>query len=87
MKKVFALLFLLASLKGSAQLLDSLQLDTIKIYESVAAANQTPDKVIKLVLEKQKLTQVPEDIRKYTNLQWLDLSKNRLKTIPNWIGE
>jgi Leucine-rich repeat (LRR) protein len=88
MKKVLFFILLLAAVKpGSAQLLDSIAFDTVKVYESIAEANKQPDKVIKLVLHKDKLTAFPEDIRKYTNLQYLDLSKNRLKKVPAWIGE
>lgn len=70
-----------------AQLHDSLSLDSITAYKSIAEANKEPEKVIKLVIHHQKFPAIPEDIRKYTNLQYLDLSKNHIKIVPSWIGE
>jgi len=87
MKRVVLLAFLFAFKLGSSQMLDSLSLDTMKGYTSLDEAKLNPDKVLKLVLIKKKLTEVPEEIRQFKNLQCLDLSKNKLKKLPAWIGE
>ncbi|HWY98626.1 MAG TPA: hypothetical protein VNY36_06050 [Bacteroidia bacterium] len=87
MKRVVLLILLLAFKLGSAQVLDSLSLDTMKGYTSIGDAKVEPDKVIKLVLSKHKLTEVPEEIRQFKNIQCLDLSKNKIKKLPLWIGE
>lgn len=87
MKRALPLVFLFLFKLSNAQLLDSLTLDTMHAYFTLAQAKQNPDKVVKLVLTKQKLTEFPEDIRQFKNLQYLDLSKNKIKKLPDWIGE
>src|SRR5580700_4817091 len=88
MKKFLVIIILFAARLGNAQLLDSLSLDTIRGFQSIAEANKAPDKVIKLVIHHTKFAGVvPEDIKNYTNLQYLDLSKNHLKSLPSWIGD
>ena len=85
-KRLILLVLVLLFKVGSAQMLDSLSLDTMKGYTSIDEAKLNPDKVIKLVLIKKKLTDVPEEIRQFKNLQYLDLSKNKLKKLPPWIS-
>lgn len=87
MKKVFVLILLLAVKFCNAQLLDSLSLDTMRGFTSIAEAKANPDMVVKLVIHHQKFPTFPEEIRKFTNLQYLDLSKNHIKVVPEWIGE
>jgi Leucine-rich repeat (LRR) protein len=87
MKRVVLLILLFAFKQGTTQALDSLSLDTMKGFTSIGDAKINPDKVIKLVLSKHKLTEVPEEIRQFKNIQCLDLSKNKIKKLPPWIGE
>jgi len=87
MKRVVFIILLLGFKLGNAQLLDSAQLDTVKPYLTIERAKANPDKVIKLVLTKKKLTEVPPEIRQFKNLQYLDLSRNKIKRLPDWIGE
>jgi len=87
MRMLVLFLLLFCFKLGSAQMLDSLSLDTMKGYTSIDDAKLNPDKVVKLVLIKKKLTDVPEEIRQFKNLQCLDLSRNKLKKLPAWIGE
>lgn len=82
----FILLMVLGCVwQGRAQLLDSLTLDTMTAFTSLEEALKQPDKVIKLVLRKEKLSVFPQEILSFKNLQYLDLSKNRLKEIPEEI--
>lgn len=88
MKRLVLLILILTfKLSNSQVLLDSLSLDTMRGYTSLDEATANPDKVVKLVLYKKKLTIFPEDIKKFKNLQWLDLSKNKISKVPDWISE
>ncbi|MCU0433096.1 MAG: leucine-rich repeat domain-containing protein [Bacteroidia bacterium] len=93
MKKLIfnILLALLLPLAAGAQqtapaLLDSLTLDTMPAFTSLAEALKQPDKVVKLVLRKQKLDSFPQAIFQFKNLQYLDLSRNNIHEIPDSIG-
>jgi Leucine-rich repeat (LRR) protein len=88
MKYAFLLcsIFLITTV-AKAQLLDSLSLDTLSPFTAIAGASKNPDAVIKLTLKKQKLKSFPEEIRMFKNLQYIDLSHNRIQRIPDWIGE
>ncbi len=76
-----------AGFSQSIPLLDSLSLDTARIYTDLAQALKEPDNVIRLSLRKQKLKEMPLEILKFRNLQYLDLSKNNIKELPAEIGE
>ncbi len=80
-------LFLILNSNCAAQLLDSVSLDTMKGFQSLAEADSHPQQVLKLVIHHQKYHAIPDEIRKYTNIQYLDLSKDHLKSVPTWIGE
>lgn len=43
-----------------------------------------PDSVYRLDLSKQKLTQVPKEIQNFKNLRELNLSKNKLESLPGF---
>ena len=63
MMRTLVLFLLLFSFKlGSAQMLDSLSLDTMKGYTSIDEAKLNPDKVVKLVLIKKKLTEAGAEV-------------------------
>jgi Leucine-rich repeat (LRR) protein len=72
--------------KAQEQLLDSLALEQADEFTSIDSAMKYPDKVVKLILRKKKLTSVPKEIFSFPNLQYLDMSKNRLKELPAEIG-
>ena len=73
--------------KAQNQLLDSLTLDTVTAFTSIDEALKNPEQVIKLVLRKKRLKKFPLEIFKFTNLQYLDLSKNDIEDIPAEIGQ
>lgn len=66
-------------------LLDSVTLDTMIGFTSLQEALKQPEKVVKLVLRKQKINQFPPEIWQFPNLQYLDLSKNEIQEIPDSI--
>jgi Leucine-rich repeat (LRR) protein len=86
LKKLIGILLFLSFVSAKAQLLDSLSLDTLTPYTSIAEAMKEPDKVVKLVLRKQKLREVPKEVFLFKNLQYLDLAKNNIKLMPDSMG-
>ncbi|HET6990070.1 MAG TPA: leucine-rich repeat domain-containing protein, partial [Bacteroidia bacterium] len=68
-------------------LLDSITLDTMKAYTDLASAMKEPEKVVKLVLRKQKYKEFPKEIWNFPNLQYLDLSKNQITEFPDSLGK
>lgn len=85
--KIYSFIFFLCILLKpvSAQLLDSLQLDTLTAYTSLEAALKEPDKVVKLVLRRAHLKAFPNAIFQFKNLQYLDISKNKITELPDSI--
>ena len=88
-KNIFFFLFFCAiSISASGQsLLDSLTLSQQKVFKDLSYALAHPDSAFALDLSKKKLKEVPIDLKKLPNLQWLKLEKNNLKEIPAWIGD
>lgn len=88
MRKVAVLIFVVcfASMQAQTALLDSLTLDTTTAYTDLSKALKNPEKVVKLVLKRKKFKSFPEEIFQFTNLQYLDISKNAITTIPGKIG-
>ena len=68
---------------SQAQLLDSMALANLPQMITLEEANQNPDAVVKLVLRKQKLKEFAKEIFTFKNLQYLDLSKNNFKYLPD----
>ncbi|MCF8463548.1 MAG: leucine-rich repeat domain-containing protein [Flavobacteriales bacterium] len=88
MRFVFGVIFMLISSVSYAQnwTLDALE-NQIYQYTSLEEALAAPrDSVYSLKL-KNRLREVPPEVfTAFPNLQWLDLSKNRLVDIPSNIG-
>ena len=76
------ILLLTLSTSVSAQLITMAELDTLPAYSLEQALNQDPLTVFKLDLRKLKLTEVPEEIYQFKNLQVLILSKNKISEFP-----
>jgi CHAT domain-containing protein len=68
-------------------LLDEKALEKEKLYKSLMEALQNPEKVYKLSLAKNDLTELPEKIKSLKNLQVLYIWRNNLKTLPTWIKD
>ena len=88
--KLYFLFFVLLFFRGltaQVQVWDSLALDTMKAVTSLQAAMKQPDKVIKLVLRKQRFKKIPKEIFSFDNLKYLDLGKNAIDSIPTAIGD
>ncbi|MES2132561.1 MAG: leucine-rich repeat domain-containing protein [Bacteroidota bacterium] len=84
-KAIPVLFFFFSFFISKAQLLDSLTLDTMTACIDIQEGLKNPDKVIKLVLRKQHLKSFPDDILKFKNLQYLDISKNSIAGLPDSI--
>ena len=82
-----ALILIITSLAPAfAQRLDSAQLSKVRVHYSLEEALKNPDSVYILVLKREKLTEFPEEIFQFRNLQKLDLSRNKIQVIPREIG-
>jgi len=80
---LIAFSFVICCFNSNAQtvLLDSASLDTIKAFTNIEEALKQPEKVIKLVLKRDKLNAIPPEVFTFSNLQYLDLSKNNIADI------
>jgi len=85
-KSLFIILFLSLSQCVSAQRFQIDEFKDLDVFTSLEEALLNSDSVYRLKL-KERLQQVPAEVfTSFPNLHELDLSKNRLKTIPAEIG-
>lgn len=83
MPNFFATLILLVFLADiNAQTLSKKEMKKLPIYTWEQAIKLPANEVFRLSLKKSKLTKLPEEIYKFTNLRYLDVSGNQLKEIP-----
>ncbi|MDD4209847.1 MAG: hypothetical protein PHI52_05855 [Bacteroidales bacterium] len=83
MKKIILIVLCLASSWTYAQLLDSAELSTLKMYKSLNETKSVhPDSVIRLTLKWKKIDNLGEELSKFKNLQELHLVRLRLKEVP-----
>lgn len=83
LKRLFIATILLCQV-ANGQLLSKEQLDTAEVFTSMEDALEKPESVYKLRL-KGKLDSLPADIVKLTNLNSLDISKNRFSELPEYV--
>jgi Leucine-rich repeat (LRR) protein len=63
------------------------EIDTARIFTSLEEAFLHPTEVYKLKLHKLLHHRLPDTLVVFSNLRWLDISKNKLKEIPASIGK
>ncbi len=82
------LIILLFFTKAEAQkILEPEELVRMPVYKSMEAARSVnPDSVFRLSLRGKKLKQIPAEVYQFKNLQWLDLSRNKLTELNDSIG-
>ncbi|MGZ3885314.1 MAG: hypothetical protein ACXVPD_14285, partial [Bacteroidia bacterium] len=87
-KKWLAFLLLLCFFSGAqGQLLDSVSVYHAEEYDNLDSALKHPDAVIKLVLKRKHLKSFPMEVFQFKNLQYLDISKNSIKELPEGLGQ
>lgn len=91
MKKLAGILmlimFLLLSKAEAQKILEPEELMRMPVYKSIEAARAAnPDSVFRLSLRGKKLKHIPAEVYQFKNLQWLDLSRNRITTLNDSIG-
>ena len=82
MKKRFALYCLLFNAFFAFNQEQSLR---VYAWEQVKDAN--PDTVFAITFSKLKLEHLPDELAKFTKLEYLDVSKNRLTELPTFVGD
>ena len=78
------LLLVLCCLSWCASLLRSQENYPFLSWDQVK--NASPDTVFYLTFTKSKLTVLPDSLAKFQHLKALDLSKNQLEELPDFIG-
>lgn len=81
MKKRFALILILWCSFGFAELFAQ----DLKIYEWEEVQSANPDTIFAISFEKNKLTELPDELAKFTEIKQLHLSKNKLSALPSFI--
>jgi Leucine-rich repeat (LRR) protein len=82
-RKQFALILILWSSLGFTSVVNA---QDVKVYEWNDVQSANPDTIYAISFEKNKLTELPEDLSRFINLKELDLSKNKLSDLPSFIG-
>lgn len=81
------IMFLLLTRANAQKILEPEELMRMPVYKSIESANlANPDSVYRLSLRGKKLKQIPSEVYRLKNLQWLDLSRNRITTLNDSIG-
>jgi len=61
--------------------------DQDHVYMDLQEALKNPDRVYRINLIAQNLSQFPPELKSFPNLTNLDLYQNRIRAIPSWISE
>ena len=80
MRKIFAIILILIGTSNSSYSFSQ------KFLSLKQASLKNADSVQYLKITRQKLTHLPKEIYRYKNLVALDLSKNKIKNIPDSIS-
>lgn len=80
MKHLHVVIYLLISCFSSAQA------DSIHFYSLEELKTAHPDSVLAISLKKQKLTELPEELFRFTKIRYLDLEKNEFGDLSR-LGE
>jgi Leucine-rich repeat (LRR) protein len=72
-------------LQYNAQCLSAQQLDTCRIYRSIAAIQGHEHEVYRVDLSKKKLKAIPQEVLQCPHLQELKMNKNDIREIPESI--
>ncbi len=87
MRAALLLAVLSCAVPLQGQLLSAVGMDTVRTHSDLQKALQEPDKVLRLDLSSGKWRTLPEDVRRFTNLNALVLDRNKLKDLPEWLAE
>ena len=82
-KYYLSILLLVSGICAPAQLLIKSQLDTCPVYSDMSTAISNPEKVYVLDLRGTNLTQLPNEIDKFSNLQRLILANNDIRELKS----
>ena len=82
--RILGLILSLAWAMGSSAQADW---DTARVWTDFEAALQRPERVLRLNLTRAKWKEVDHRLRRFRNLRELVLDKNRIDTLPPWMGE
>lgn len=63
------------------------QTENKSVYYNLKEALEDAQKVQRLDLTATNLDSFPTEIRNFKNLVYLNLSRNKIKTIPPWLSE
>jgi Leucine-rich repeat (LRR) protein len=78
-------ILILVVFEYNAQCLSAQQLDTCKIYRSIAAIQGHENEVYRVDLSKKKLKAIPPEVFQCSHLQELKMNKNDIREIPEAI--
>ncbi len=79
MKRIFVLILLLWSSAILAQ--------DVKMFTWEEALSANPGSVFGITFEKLKLKSLPDELERFHQLKYLNISKNKLTRLPSYIGE
>lgn len=86
-KLFFAVIALVFFHAGKTQCLLLSDLDTCKIYKTLASIKGHENEVYRVDLSKKKLNEIPSEILTLPHLQELRFNKNNLKTLPQALAQ
>ena len=63
------------------------QTDSIKQYNWTELISVNPDTIYSISFEKMKLTDLPEELAIYKNLKQLNIGRNKISNLPDFVGD